>query len=307
MAIRPPILRNGDTIGIVTLGSPLDASILNQRLVFLQNLGFRTLLGRYVYSFNGIVASSAAQRASDLMSMFQNRNVRAILPVRGGTGIADILPYLDYRIINQNPKIISGYSDITILLNVLYQFSNLITFNSLLLIDFNSNTPSYNFNQFFGLTSTFMATRVIQPPPGRTFISRIRGNVSGELVGGNMTSIIGSLGTPYEINTRGKILFLEDTHEPTNRIYRYITHLNRAGKFRDCIGIIMGDCTSCTTSYGDTYNTLINELIVPLGKPLMTNVSTAHDFYKTALPIGARINLNTINNTITILEPTVTI
>lgn len=220
-------------------------------------------------------------------------------------GVAGILPYLDYESIARNPKIISGYSDITVLLNTLYAKSNLITLQSLLLIDFKPETPSYNFNQFFTATSTLAAPRTIQNPQGIPLISRVPGNVTGPIVGGNLTSIVGTLGTPFEMDTRGKILLLEETHEPTNTIYRYLNHLKLAGKFDDCIGIIMGECTGCETAYGKTYGDLIDEFIVPIGKPLMTNLATAHGTFKAAVPIGAMVNLNTAANTLTVLEPSV--
>jgi muramoyltetrapeptide carboxypeptidase len=305
MANKPPILRRGDTFGIVTLGSPLDAATINARIANLKSMGFNVLLGRYVYSANGFLASTEQQRAQDLMSMFYNPRVKAILPTRGGVGVAGILPYLDYEYIRRNPKIISGYSDVTVLLNVLYQKSDIITFHSLLLIDFRPDTPAYNFSQFFSVTSSTAAPRQIQNPPGIPLISRIRGVATGPIVGGNITSFTGTLGTPYEIDTRGKILLLEDTHVPVNTVYRYLNHLRLAGKLRDCIGIVMGECNGCNAAYGKTYNNLIEDVIVPLGKPLMTNLTTAHDFYKAAVPIGARVSLNTINNTLTILEPTV--
>lgn len=305
MAVKPPILRKGDTFGIVTLGSPLYASTINARLATLINMGFKVVLGSYVYSYSGYLAATDKQRASDLMSMFYNKNVKVILPTRGGVGIAGILPYLDYDYIKRNPKIITGYSDVTILLNVLNQLSNLVTFQSLLLIDFKPDTPAYNYNQFFAATSTTVSPRQIQNPPGTPLVSRIRGNVTGPIVGGNLTSFVGSLGTPYEIDTRGKILLLEETHEPVNTVYRHINHLKLAGKFRDCIGIVIGNCTGCEEAYGKTYESLINEVIVPLGKPLMTNLATAHDIYKAAIPIGAQVNLNTVNNSLTIIEPTV--
>ena len=128
MAIKPPILRNGDTIGLVTLGSPiLNQTMLNSCIQYLRNLGFQVVLGRYVSSSSGIVAAPAEQRAGDLMDMFRNPNVKLILATRGGTGVQSILPYLDFDVIRNNPKIVSGYSDITVLLNSLYQFSNLIT------------------------------------------------------------------------------------------------------------------------------------------------------------------------------------
>ncbi|SDN03280.1 muramoyltetrapeptide carboxypeptidase [Paenibacillus sp. yr247] len=305
MAIKPPKLNIGDTIGIVTLGSPLDASIIDSRISTLENMGYKVIVGKYVYSYGGIVASTAQQRAGDLMSMFENRNVKMILPSRGGTGVKDILPYLDYRFIKNNPKIVTGYSDITILLNILYQISDLITFQSLLLIDFNTNTPAYNFNQFYSATTTLTSPRVIQNPPGMQLTSLVKGNVSGPIIGGNLTSFIGTLGTPYEVDTAGKILVLEETHEPTNAIYRYLTQLIMAGKFQDCIGVVMGQCTNCSISYSTSYNDLINYLILPLGKPLMTNLSTAHGSYKAAIPIGASVNLDTYNSTLTVLEPTV--
>ena len=84
-----------------------------------------------------------------------------------------------------------------------------------------------------------------------------------------------------------------------------MNHLKLAGKLEDCLGIIMGQCTGCETAYGISYEALINEFLIPLDKPLMTNLATGHGTYKAAIPIGATVNLNTVNNTLTVLEPTV--
>jgi muramoyltetrapeptide carboxypeptidase len=305
MAIRPPRLQRGDTIGIVTLGSPLAREIIDARLNVLRSMGFNVILGQYVYAKNGFLAGSDQQRAADLMSMIENKQVKMILPTRGGVGVAGILPYLDYNSISRNPKIITGYSDITVLLNVLYQNSDLVTFQSLLLIDFRPNTPAYNYNQFYSATSVIAPQRVIQNPPNIPQVSKVPGNVTGPIVGGNLTSFIDTMGTPFEIDTKGKILLLEESHEPVNRVYRQMNHLKLSGKFNDCIGIIMGECTGCQVTYDTSYEDLINAFVVPLGKPLMTNLSTAHGRYKAAIPIGATVNLDTINNTLTVLEPTV--
>ncbi|MFD1396781.1 LD-carboxypeptidase [Kroppenstedtia eburnea] len=305
MATRPPILQPGDTIGIVTLGSPLDASVIDARVQTLQGMGFQVVLGEHVYAQNGFLAGTDQERASDLMNMFRNEQVKMILPSRGGVGVAGVFPYLDFDTIRRHPKIVTGYSDITGLLNVLYQYADLITFQSLLLIDFQLATPAYNFDQFFAAVSTFISPRSIQNPPGVPLMSRVPGNVTGPLVGGNLLSFIDTLGTPFEIDTRDKILVLEETHEPINKVYRHLNHLKLAGKFDDCIGVIMGECTGCQVAYGKSYEDLINEFLVPLGKPLLTHLTTAHGTYKAALPIGARVNLNTYNNTLTVLEPTV--
>ncbi|OMP67024.1 S66 peptidase family protein [Domibacillus epiphyticus] len=305
MAIKPASLQRGDTVGIVTLGSPLDAVTINERIAFLQGMGLQVVLGNYVYSQNGFLAGTDEQRAEDLMRMFTDTRVKMILPTRGGVGVGGILPHLDYSLISRNPKIISGYSDISILLNVLYQFSDMVTLHSLLLVDFRADTPPYNFEQFFTATSSTVSPRPILNPPGIPLVGRVGGNVSGPIVGGNLTSIVGSIGTPFEIDTAGKIIFIEETHEPINTVYRYLEHMMLAGKFDDCIGIVMGECTECPNAYGKSYDDLINEFIVPIGKPLITNLASGHGYYKAAIPIGCRVNLNSFNNTITLLEPAV--
>ncbi|WP_025850931.1 S66 peptidase family protein [Paenibacillus ehimensis] len=305
MAIRPPALRRGDTIGVVAMGSPLEADVIDARVQVLRGMGFQVVLGRYVYARNGFLAGTDQERAYDLMTMFANPQVNMILPIRGGVGVAGMLPYLDFRIIRSHPKIMTGYSDVTFLLNALYRYSGLISFHSLMLIDFNPATPAYNFDQFFTAVSSMFAYRPILNPPNVPLVSRVPGNVTGPIVGGNLTSVVDTLGTPYEIDTRGKVLFLEDTHEPANTVYRYLNHLKLAGKFQDCLGIVMGECTECPAAYGKSYEEVVNEFVAPLGKPLLTNLATGHGYYKAAIPFGATVNLNTLNNTLTVLEPAV--
>lgn len=305
MAVRPPILRRGDTVGVVTLGSPLAESVIDAGVATLQSLGFKVVLGRHVYASTGFVAGSDRERAEDLMNMFRNRSVRMILPTRGGVGVAGILPYLDFAVISDNPKIVSGYSDITVLLNALYQYADLITFQSLMLLNFTRSTPPYDYNQFFTATSTITAPRIIENPPGLPLAGLVPGNVTGPLVGGNLTSFTDALGTPYDIPTRGRILVLEETHEPINKVYRMLNRLKLSGKLNDCLGIVMGQCTNCPAAYGVTYQQLIEKTLVPLGKPLLVGLSTAHGRFKAAVPIGARVNLNATRGTLTVLEPTV--
>ncbi|TMV50849.1 LD-carboxypeptidase [Paenibacillus mesophilus] len=307
MAVRPPILRPGDTIGVVTLGSPLAEQTIDAGIVTLQNMGFKVVVGRHAYDSTGFLAGSDRERAEDLMNMFRNPNVRMIMPTRGGVGVAGILPYLDFAVIAHNPKILSGYSDVTVLLNALYQYADLIGFQSLMLLNFNNRTPAYDYNQFFTATSTVTSPRVIENPPGMPLTSLVPGNVTGPLVGGNLTSFTDVLGTPYDIPTRGRILVLEETHEPINKVYRMLNRLKLAGKLNDCLGIVMGECTNCPSAYGVTYREVIRDVLVPIGKPLMTGLATAHGRFKAAVPIGARVNLNTFQNTLTVLEPTVSL
>src|SRR5699024_6886385 len=136
MAIKPSALQPGDTIGIVTLGSPLAPTTINQHIRTLENMGFHVIVGKNVYKATGFLAGTNQERASDLMDMFANEQVKLILSTRGGVGVVGVVPYLDFEFIRNHPKLISGYSDLTGLLNILFQFSNLLTLHSLLLISF---------------------------------------------------------------------------------------------------------------------------------------------------------------------------
>jgi len=305
MATKPPRLRRGDTIGIVTLGSPLNPNTIDAGIATLRSLGFQVEVGQYAYASNGFLAGSDRQRASDFMSMIENPRVRAIMPTRGGVGVAGVLPYLDFASIARNPKIFTGYSDNTVLLNMLYAISGLVSFHSLMLVNFSRTEPAYNFDQFFAATSTTAPTRTIENPPGLALLGRVPGVATGPIVGGNLTSLMDTLGTPYELDTRGKIVFLEETHEPINRVYRMINQLILAGKFTECAGIVMGECTNCQIAYGISYESLIEEVVVPLGKPLLTNLTSGHGLYKAAIPIGATARLDATNGTLTVVEPTV--
>ncbi|THF83509.1 S66 peptidase family protein [Cohnella fermenti] len=306
MAIQSPALRRGDTIGIVTLGSPLDADVIRERIRYVEGMGFKTVVGRHVFDQNGFLAGSERERAGDLMAMFADPRVRLILPSRGGVGVEGILPYLDFGLIRRCPKLLSGYSDITVLLNAIAQYSGLITLHSLLLIDFKPDTPAYNFEQFFAAASSPSVPRpILNPPEMPPLKGRVPGIAFGPLVGGNLTSLVGSLGTPYEIDTCGKVLLLEETHEPINTAYRYLEQLKLAGKFRDVAGIVMGECTNCTDAYGKTYDDLIEEFMVPLRKPLVTGIASGHGIYKAALPIGAFVHLDASAGRLTLLESAV--
>src|SRR5699024_3756669 len=136
-------------------------------------------------------------------------------------------------------------------------------------------------------------------------VSLISGNVSGPIVGGSLTSLISTLGTPYEIDTTGAIFVLVETHEPINTVYRYLHMLKLAGKFQDCVGIVMGQLSDGPAAYNTTYRDLIDAVLVPIGIPLMINVATGHGYFKAAIPIGAMGNLDTNRNAFQVIESTV--
>jgi muramoyltetrapeptide carboxypeptidase len=174
-----------------------------------------------------------------------------------------------------------------------------------MLKDFTPSTPSFNYESFFSTITNTDSPQNILNPPQMPLITKVPGIVIGPIVGGNVSSLIDSLGIPYQLDTRGKILFLEDVAEAITRMYRKLTHLQRTGLFDDCLGIIMGECTNCAVTYDINYNQLIDMLLKPLGKPLLTGLATGHGIYKVTIPLGAKIRLDTEAKSITIIEPVV--
>ncbi|GAK01164.1 LOW QUALITY PROTEIN: muramoyltetrapeptide carboxypeptidase [Geomicrobium sp. JCM 19055] len=305
MVVRPASLQANDTVGIVSLGSPLDPNIINERILYLESLGFNVLVGESVFRYTGFLSGSDEERANDFMRMIVNEQVKWILPVRGGVGVAGILRYLDWDLIRQNPKIVTGYSDITVLLNALYQFADLETLHSLMLIDFKLSTPAFNFNQLFRAISNTQVPTQLKTPRRMLRYSIVPGVAEGEIVGGNLTSIIGTLATPYEIDTTGKLFFIEEVNEPVHRVYRQLLHLEEAGKFDDCAGVLIGRCTNCQTSYGVNYEQLLEEFFSSIGKPTLANIASGHGQYKTTIPIGAEAIMDSENDVIETINPVV--
>ncbi|MEN9405755.1 MAG: hypothetical protein RLZ12_39 [Bacillota bacterium] len=301
MLFKPARLRKGDTIGVVALSSPIALVDVETGVKILEDLGYKVLLGEHLVE-NKFPVSSAENRAYDLMYMFCNPQVKMILAARGGTGCADILPYLDLNLIREHPKILSGYSDLTVLLNYIYQSTGLVTFHGLMLNSFTYETPLYNYKEFFAATSVCGAPRLLLNPPQMKLVTKIQGRTVGQLVGGNLSAFVSTLGTPYEICTYGKILFLEEVNETVTKIYRMLRQLEQANKLHGCRGFIVGECTDCRLGYGKNAEQIFDEVLIPFKKPMVSNFCIGHGKYKTTVPLGIPLELNAINTSLTLLK-----
>ncbi|GAK12755.1 LD-carboxypeptidase [Geomicrobium sp. JCM 19039] len=306
MAIRPERLEAGDTVGVVSVGSPLSREVIDERIAYLESLGLRVIIGEHTYEENGFLAGDDESRAEDFMNMVVNNEVKMILPVRGGVGVIGMLKYLDYNLIQANPKIVTGYSDVTILLNALYEFANVESLHSLMLIDFKLSTPAFNFDRFFTAVSEVNEPFRVENPPASSMRSLVPGIATGDIIGGNLTSLLGGLGTPYEWDARGKVLLIEEINDSTGRVYRGLQQLEEAGKLDGCEGFLIGRCSRCYPSYEVSFNQLIESFFVPIGKPTITNIMSGHGTYKTTIPIGAEVTMNADALTIESTRPLVT-
>lgn len=274
-------LKVGDTIGIVSPASGDSDDVINYNISSFKNLGFKIREGKYLRKKNDYLAASDEERAKDLMEMFKDKEVKAIVAYRGGYGCIRILPYLDIGIIKKNPKILCGYSDLTVLLNYLSQKTGLITFHGPMI---NSKISSDEITKNGFLSMLTDESNLINIST-KDFKVENKELFRGILCGGNLTMICSTLGTPYEINTRNKILMIEDVNEENYAIDRCLMQLKLSGKLDSCRAFLIGYFTPYNPK---TINTILS-ILLPYKKPIIYNIPFGHDYPNITLPIGSSI------------------
>lgn len=286
---KPEPMFPGATVALVAPGSAVAESDLEKALDFVQALGLKPVVYPSCYFSNrdGYFAATDVQRAKDIMDAFADPQIHGIWCIRGGYGSHRILPRLNKDVILRNPKWFGGYSDVTALHLYLNQVCDLESYHCVMPStepDADAFTVKWLKKALFGELSGTLSC-----PEGQSLGKLVAGKACGSLCGGNLSLVAASLGTPWEIDTRGKILFLEDIHEKTYRIDSMLTQLRNAGKFRDCAGILLGAWTDCPPEYPDRTLQLpeiFNQLIAPAGKPVLTDLPCGHVLPTLALPMG---------------------
>jgi muramoyltetrapeptide carboxypeptidase len=291
--IKPHALTSGDTIGVVAPAGVVDPRELERGIKRLEGLGFQVKVGRFVRNTFRTMAGTDRERASDLLEMFSHPEIRAIVCARGGYGSARVIPYLDSDLIRLHPKIFVGSSDITVLLLYLTQKCGLVAFHGPMVGPNFGKAPSR-------LTEGSFAETLTQPKPlGSLQLPGIKilkkGVAVGRLTGGCLSMLCSALGTPYEPNTEGTILFLEDVKEPPYRIDRMLTQLKDAGKFKGVRGILFGQMWECYPEQGAGY--LLEDVILDVLEgfeiPVLLDVPSGHGPDNITLPLGVRVRLST--------------
>ncbi len=319
--VRPAPLSEGDPVALIspsfyTSQKKLTSAVRSVEMLGLKPIAFASCSDRYDY-----LAGCDALRADDLMKAFADPSIRAVFCLRGGYGAARILDLIDYDIIRQNPKVFIGFSDITALHTVINQKCGLITYHGPM-----PTAPYYSQDEEVTLSFLKRALfckkgeyeihlnglRVLNEETrtkrkienendsepysdsdeefGCAGPSNAKAGalMSGRLCGGNLTVLAAALGTPYEIETAGKILFLEDVGERTYRIDRAVTSLRLAGRLEACSGILLGTFEGCAPEPGGrTCEQIITEIAEPLGIPVLSGLPCGHSKQNITLPLGA--------------------
>jgi muramoyltetrapeptide carboxypeptidase len=291
--IKPPALQPGDTIGIVAPASRIKPEALAAGCEGLRRLGYKPFYFDSILAEESYFAGSIERRARELEEMFVRDEVRAIVCARGGYGANYLLGVLDWMKIERHPKIFCGYSDLTVLLTRFADAAGFVTFHGPMVTkDFaredGVDLPSWE----AALGGCAEWALDFGPDSGVTPL--VEGSAEGILYGGCLSLLVASLGTPYEIQTAGTILFLEDVGEKPYQIDRMLMHLKLAGKLADVRGIVFGEMLDCRQhpEPGYTLEEVAVRVVGHLGVPVALGLRSGHVSKRNVtLPFGVRAAL----------------
>ena len=312
--VKPSVLRPGDTVGIISPATQVTdpgRQQLAQRTV--EYLGLKAKWARNARNERAQSVATVEERIADIHQMFQDPQVRAVFCIRGGYGAGQLVSGIDYELIRRNPKIFVGYSDITALPLAFHKLTGLVTFHGpVLLSEFTPYTLDYYRRTLF---QTEPLGRLSNPPesnklrPKHTWRTIHGGTARGRLSGGNLTLISSLMGTPYEIETDGRIFFTEDVGEEAYRIDRMLTQLRIAGKLKQAAGIVFGECLDCgpndfkpSFAWNMTLGEVLDDRFSGISTPVLSGLTIGHTADQLTLPIGVMASLDATNGVLTIEE-----
>jgi muramoyltetrapeptide carboxypeptidase len=313
MTVRPSKLERGATIGIVTLATPAQSQDVVQRGVeWWESHGYRVKMGRSTKERGGDFAGPPALRAADLQEMFADPEIAVIQTMRGGYGSIEVPPLLDYEAIAKTPKAFVGLSDITYLHLALRRHAGLVT--------------------FYGPSLTMVGARPVPPLTGERLLDVLEGDgtgpvpydpdgphvraiaggrATGRVVGGCLPDLTSTIGTPWEIQTEGTILFFEVMGYGPTFIEGDLIHLQQAGKLEGVVGVLVGELAY--SGFGEglgpdwprarTVDDVLDERLGGLGVPVLYGLPVGHGEAMATLPLGVEATIDADARTLTIDEP----
>ena len=325
---KPPRLKAGDTIGLVTPATYLTEEQLREAIEQLAQLGFKVRYSPNMLVRKGYLGGTDQQRADDINEFFADESIDGIICGRGGYGSARILPYLNYEAIKTHPKVFVGYSDITAMLYAIYQKTGLVCFHGPMgTSDYNEFTTQYFKEVLMNPSSSLTYQNPVLDPViplvadggemdtdssgaiSNPLVTLVPGTAEGVLVGGNLSLVASLVGTAYDVDMRGKLVFLEEVGEAPYRIDRMLTQLLLdPTKLPSAAGVVLGvfsDCEAEDESKSLSLAQVLYDRLAGLGIPVVYGLSFGHIKQNATLPVGVRVRLDAGEKTLTLLEPAV--
>jgi muramoyltetrapeptide carboxypeptidase len=303
MRIRPPRLQKGDTIGVIAPSSPPNLENLHSSMAFIEKLGLNVRMGKHVEKIHGYLAGTDDERLEDLHDMLADPNIKGIICAGGGYGAGRYSDRIDFQLMAEQPKILWGYSDITFLHTTIGQFANVVTFHGpMLASDVGKKTFDDLSARMFG--QLFEPIELHYTEDISPLTALVGGVAQGELVGGNLSLLVSALGSKYEIDTRGKLLLIEDVDEEPYKVDSMLNQLRLAGKLKEAAGIVVGDFSRSEPKKRKitlTLEEVFQHYLGDLGKPVVSGFKIGHCEPHFAVPLGVEARLDGDLKTLTIL------
>lgn len=310
--IRPPALRPGDTIAFVAPAGPAQPLSMKAYAEKLEKAGYKVIIPPGIENRrSGYLGGTDDERADELNRMIRNPKVRAIFPVCGGYGLTRIIDRIDYDALRKDPKIITGYSDLTAL--------HLAVASQVRMITFHSPMPMHSLWQGEVTTYAFAAESfrravfadqyrkgqsgyTIALPDNHRPVKLVGGTARGRLLGGNLTLICSTLGTPYALHPRGTILLIEDVNEAPYRVDRMLSQLHLAGVLDAISGVVVGSFSSDDAPDASELDRVLRERLSTLKVPVLMRFPVGHNPLNATLPEGGLVELDADRGVLRVLE-----
>ena len=306
--IFPHPLVPGDRVALAAPASPVSPDTLDTAVRSLRVIGLDPVVmpGCRESSKNskshGYLSGTDEQRAKDINDAFRSDEIKGVFCIRGGYGSMRILRLLDYEMIMKHPKVFAGFSDITAIHTALNDRCRFVTFHAPM--------PAADYEAFDSFTLDSLKNHVFRQPDCRPLhnphgipINVLNpGKAYGRITGGNLSVMTAMLGTPFEPDTRGSLVFLEDVGEPLYKLDRMLTSLSLAGKFEDCAGIVLGSFEDCPPDCKSSHEKsslyeLFRETLLPCSVPVISNLRFGHTYPQITFAPGAAALLDTESGT----------
>jgi muramoyltetrapeptide carboxypeptidase len=310
--LKAPALKRGDTIAFVAPAGPAKLAPLLEYSKQLEKGGYSVLLPKGIdQRKSGYLGGTDAERAAELNAMIREPKVRAIFPVCGGYGLTRLLDRIDYAGLRNDPKIITGYSDLTALHLAVARKARVITFHSPMpMVElWQEHRPEFAFASASFRRAVFAdqykkgeAGYAVAVPAEARPVKLVGGTARGRLLGGNLTLICSTLGTPYAIQPQGAILFVEDVNEAPYRVDRSLSQLRLAGVLDALAGVVVGSFISKKPGDAKEFDRVLREYFGALKVPVVMNFPVGHTPRNATLPHGGLVELDADKRILRVLE-----
>jgi muramoyltetrapeptide carboxypeptidase len=304
--LRPPALRSGDPVMLVSPSGPSRAERVARGIELLSGWGLKVQLAPDVYARHGYLGGTDEQRLAGLNAALRDPSVRGVVCTRGGYGVQRIVDGVDVAAVRADPKVLVGFSDITALQLALWRGARLATLHGPGAAWLDDRTPLSSASSLRLALMSAAPVLVTADPAAETGPVVIPGPaVTGTLLGGNLCLLASSVGTPDFPDLHGAVLLLEDVEEPPYKVDRMLTHLRRAGVLAGLAGVAVGQFTRCADGWPVTVAEVLTERLAGLGVPVLGGLPIGHGYGQVTVPVGVPATLDVAAGTLTV-SPAVT-